>query len=436
MVDSARRPRPVHYDLSYGGDVYPSYLSGQNPARAAAGSILEPATSPWALSRSARPTGAATRWSRSPRAGPTIDGRVKPDLLGFDGVSVHIADVQSDRGRLTGPTGFYGTSAAAPHVAGAAALVLAANPTMDAADIEAFLQGRTSPHVSPATNHAGAGATATARPGRTPLRDLPGTDHACRPRSPSVAGRGLHAPSPPPAPLPRGVGRCQDRRQGGRQRCIWHGHRRDPDVGHFNPRVQLAGHLLPAGQRGVPIAGGVGVDLGRRSTLKYSTAGLRRPVPARGQRSTSTACCKNYSNSAAGLVHGSGRTVLPAALTSTVPGRPCCRAPRSPTALWRSASSRTRCTSTGWSRWRPRDLGRRRARQSHQLRPPTGLAVSPCRASVRGLVGSQARSVWQNGRLSTGRRADPLTERQPVPQDHRRGVPTSRRSGPSLHILE
>ncbi|HJQ02510.1 MAG TPA: S8 family serine peptidase [Jatrophihabitans sp.] len=139
----------LRYDLSYGGDVYPSYLSDQNPSRAAGGSMLEPATSPWALA-----VGAASWHDNSlepfSSRGPTIDGRIKPDLLGYDGVSSNISDVQSSDGTNTG---FYGTSAAAPHVAGAAALVASQNPAMDASDIEAFLEK----HVSPPTNTTGHG---------------------------------------------------------------------------------------------------------------------------------------------------------------------------------------------------------------------------------------------------------------------------------------
>ncbi|MBV9820636.1 MAG: S8 family serine peptidase [Actinobacteria bacterium] len=58
---------------------------------------------------------------------------------------------------VPGTTGFYGTSAAAPHVAGAAALVAAANPAMDASDLEAFLQRRAGPAGNPPTDAAGFG---------------------------------------------------------------------------------------------------------------------------------------------------------------------------------------------------------------------------------------------------------------------------------------
>src|SRR5204863_26755 len=54
--------------------------------------------------------------------GPTIDGRLKPDISAVDGVSVTAA------GRFENP--FFGTSAAAPHVAGMAALVLQAAPCL------------------------------------------------------------------------------------------------------------------------------------------------------------------------------------------------------------------------------------------------------------------------------------------------------------------
>ncbi|HEV2887125.1 MAG TPA: S8 family serine peptidase, partial [Jatrophihabitans sp.] len=151
----------LHYNLYYGGDVYPSFLSGEDPARAAGGSVLEPASSPWALA-----VGAAYRGDNSlepfSSRGPTVDGRVKPDLLGFDGVSSNISEEESsqfdDQGNvIPGTTGFYGTSAAAPHVAGAAALVAAANPTMDASDLEAFLERRAGPQGNPPTNSAGYG---------------------------------------------------------------------------------------------------------------------------------------------------------------------------------------------------------------------------------------------------------------------------------------
>jgi hypothetical protein len=54
--------------------------------------------------------------------GPTLDGRIKPDITAIDGVSI------SGAGGF--PTPFFGTSAAAPHAAGIAALVLQAAPCL------------------------------------------------------------------------------------------------------------------------------------------------------------------------------------------------------------------------------------------------------------------------------------------------------------------
>jgi subtilisin family serine protease len=52
--------------------------------------------------------------------GPTADNRVKPDVVGPDGVSTAAYG-----------SPFFGSSAATPHVAGAAALILSANPSMN-----------------------------------------------------------------------------------------------------------------------------------------------------------------------------------------------------------------------------------------------------------------------------------------------------------------
>jgi hypothetical protein len=54
--------------------------------------------------------------------GPTLDGRLKPDIAAIDGVAI------TGAGRFPSP--FFGTSAAAPHVAGIAALVLHAAPCL------------------------------------------------------------------------------------------------------------------------------------------------------------------------------------------------------------------------------------------------------------------------------------------------------------------
>jgi subtilisin family serine protease len=93
--------------------------------------------------------------------GPTDDGRRGVDLLGPDGTS---SDVYAD--------GFYGTSAAAPHVGGVAALVRAANGSLSprtvedrltstARDVEA---GPGTPGPDPATGYGHVDARAAVRP--------------------------------------------------------------------------------------------------------------------------------------------------------------------------------------------------------------------------------------------------------------------------------
>ncbi len=102
-------------------------------------SIIAPGDSPNALT-----VGAVNRqnWTTGPLApyssqGPTNAGLSKPDLVGPDRVSTFTY------------TEFPGTSAAAPHVAGAAALLLSENPSLTAGQLEARLRGDAVPMGSP-----------------------------------------------------------------------------------------------------------------------------------------------------------------------------------------------------------------------------------------------------------------------------------------------
>lgn len=116
----------LRYDLTAYGNVVG--LAYSNPA----GSVAEPATSPYAIAVGAitvanAATGGAVEQNSS--RGPTIDGRVKPDVVGYTNVTAYTGGSVLRRG----------TSVAAAHVSGAAALYKAANPSLDPAELEALL---------------------------------------------------------------------------------------------------------------------------------------------------------------------------------------------------------------------------------------------------------------------------------------------------------
>ncbi len=62
--------------------------------------------------------------------GPTLDGRIKPDVTATDGVSITGAGGFGNSPPGTFPQTFFGTSAAAPHAAGVAALLLQLAPCL------------------------------------------------------------------------------------------------------------------------------------------------------------------------------------------------------------------------------------------------------------------------------------------------------------------
>ena len=114
-------PAPVDFDLM----TFSHVLTYQVPA----GSITIPADTPQAYAAGAANVVTDTIEVYSSR-GPTVDGRLKPDISAPDNT------INSVYGR------FAGTSAAAPHLAGAAAVVLSAFPAYAPADVRAFLDGR------------------------------------------------------------------------------------------------------------------------------------------------------------------------------------------------------------------------------------------------------------------------------------------------------
>ncbi|MDQ3855952.1 MAG: S8 family serine peptidase, partial [Chloroflexota bacterium] len=127
--------------------------------------------------------------------GPTTDGRIKPDLVAPDGV------------RNSVYASFYGTSAASPHVAGAAALVNQANPSFTPAQIRSFLQSRAidlgpagpdnqfgSGRVHLGSAPAGSTPTATSTGTRTPTLTPTATSTATS--TPSLVPSATSTPTP------------------------------------------------------------------------------------------------------------------------------------------------------------------------------------------------------------------------------------------------
>jgi hypothetical protein len=99
-------------------------------------SVTDPASSPYAIA-----VGAACWMSGSgvdsySSRGATIDGRPKPDLVGYDAVSSGTYGPFSS----CGASGFTGTSAAAPHVAGALALLAQQYPLAGRETLQAKLE--------------------------------------------------------------------------------------------------------------------------------------------------------------------------------------------------------------------------------------------------------------------------------------------------------
>lgn len=111
------------------------YRGGVLEHQTAAASVLEPASSPAALA-----VGAICWQNDAPEPyssrGPTIDGRVKPDLAGPAAVTTSVY------GPFGGcaTTAFVGTSSSAPHVAGAAALLRGMFPLATPAELQEWLE--------------------------------------------------------------------------------------------------------------------------------------------------------------------------------------------------------------------------------------------------------------------------------------------------------
>jgi subtilisin family serine protease len=118
-------------------------------------------------------------WSSGPQEsfssqGPTTDGRVKPDLMGPDDVSTFTLG------------SFLGTSAASPHVAGAAALLLSQNPNQTADQLISQLRSQAINMGSPFVFGSGRLNLTSQTPPPTGLPDLVIRNATFSPSAPCV----------------------------------------------------------------------------------------------------------------------------------------------------------------------------------------------------------------------------------------------------------
>ena len=121
------------------------------------GSVITPADATGAVAVAAVRHDTELLQSYSSR-GPTNDGRTKPDIAGPTDVATSVSDP------------FTGTSAAAPHVAGVAALIKSANPTYTPDQIRSVLEGTTRNHHAK-NNDDGTGLANAVNAMRLPLAE-------------------------------------------------------------------------------------------------------------------------------------------------------------------------------------------------------------------------------------------------------------------------
>ncbi|MFC0540265.1 ricin-type beta-trefoil lectin domain protein [Kutzneria chonburiensis] len=169
-------------------DLFMSGASGVFQYYTAAGSITEPATSPYALAVGAT-TPTSGQIEQYSAQGPTIDGRIKPDIAGYDNVSTSY-----------NPNGtFGGTSAASAGVAGAAALVKSAGPGLDAAQVKAELVARTNPKRN--DNQWGSGQLVLGPPPTQPITKG-GSRYTALPKPLAIEGRDYQPNEVATLPIP------------------------------------------------------------------------------------------------------------------------------------------------------------------------------------------------------------------------------------------
>ncbi len=95
-----------------------------------AGSVVSPADAKGVITVGAVNAATPSTIRSFSSQGPTLDGRLKPELVATDGVSTTVFGIR----------GFVGTSAASPHAAAVAALLLSANPRLSPDQLQRSLE--------------------------------------------------------------------------------------------------------------------------------------------------------------------------------------------------------------------------------------------------------------------------------------------------------
>ncbi len=152
------------------------------------GSVADPATSAAVLAVGAHCESSGTTQPYSSR-GPTIDGRIKPDISGPDATSSSVYGPQTSCS-----SAFTGTSASAPHVAGAAALLLEANPALDVAELQQLLEDKAQEAGAAGKDNAYGSGRLRMGPSGSASRAARPSLHGHQPRPP------LRQPLRPPVP--------------------------------------------------------------------------------------------------------------------------------------------------------------------------------------------------------------------------------------------